>query len=246
MKARKLTVSLLAAFGLAATTLAPQIALGDSKGQLYKVTITNLSSGQPMTPPVLATHTRKTKVFSLGEDSSAEIQAIAENGNNEPLVSALSVDFHVQQVIQGTAPLVPDGNPGATQFESSATFYINARGRARYLSIAAMLICTNDGFTGVDSVRLPSKKKTVYAVAYDARSERNTEDFADIVPPCQPLIGVSSDDDGVGASNPLLAEEGFIIPHPGIAGGNDLQGNVHNWADPVAKIVIERVNRHDD
>ena len=241
MQTKKLTLSLLAAFGLAATTIAPQVAFGDNNEIQYKVTITNLTSGQPMTPPVLATHTRKVNVFSLGEDSSAEIQAIAENGNNEPLVSALSSSFQVQQVIQGTAPLIPDGNPGAVPFESSATFYINARGRARYLSIAAMLICTNDGFTGVDSIRLPSKKKTVYAVAYDARSEKNTEDFADMVPPCQPLTGVSSDDAGVGASNPLLAEEGFIIPHPGIAGDNDLQGNVHNWADPVAKIVIERV-----
>ncbi len=245
MLTRKKAISLLATVGLAATTFTSQVAFGDNNEQQYKVTITNLTSGQPLTPPVLATHTRNASVFRLGEDSSAEIQAIAENGNNEPLVSALSSSFQVQQVIQGTAPLVPDGNPGATPFESSATFYINARGKARYLSIAAMLICTNDGFTGVDSIRLPSKKKTVYAVAYDARSERNTEDFADMVPPCQPLIGVSSDDAGVGASNPLLAEEGFIIPHPGIAGGNDLQVGVHNWADPVARIVIERV-RHSN
>lgn len=246
MQTKKLTVSLLAAFGLAATTLAPQIALGDYNVQQYKVTITNLTSGQPMTPPVLATHTRKASVFSVGEDSSDEIQAIAENGNNAPLVAALSSSFEVYHVVEGTAPLIPDGNPGAVPFESSASFTINARGRARFLSIASMLICTNDGFTGVNSVRLPSRKKTIYAVAYDARSERNTEDFADMVPPCQGLIGVSSDDPGVGASNPLLAEEGFVIPHPGIAGGNDLQGNVHNWADPVAKIVIERVRRHYD
>ncbi len=246
MQSRKLTVSLLAAFGMATVTLLPQVAMGDYNTQQYKVTITNLTSGQPFTPPVLATHTSKASIFGLGEDSSDEIQAIAENGNNAPLVAALSSSFQVHQVVEGTAPLIPDGNPGAAPFESSATYYINARGRARFLSVAAMLICTNDGFTGVDSIRLPSRKRTVYAVAYDARSEQNTEDFADMVPPCQGLIGVSSDDAGVGASNPLLAEDGFVIPHPGIGGGADLQPNVHNWSDPVAKIVIERVRRQHD
>jgi hypothetical protein len=49
-----------------------------------------------------------------------------------------------------------------------------------------MLICTNDGFTGSDGLRLPSKlgqSAMYYMAAYDAGSEINTEDFADIVPP---------------------------------------------------------------
>ena len=109
-----------------------------------------------------------------------------------------------------------------------------------------MLICTNDGFTGIDTVKLPSKKRTVYSVAYDARTEQNTEDFADMVPPCQGLIGVSSDDMGTGMTNPLLAEDGIVIPHAGINGGADLQPVVHGWGDPVAKIVIERMKHDDD
>ena len=77
------------------------------------------------------------------------------------------------------------------------------------LSAAFMLICTNDGFSGVDSLMLPaSGSTTVETNAYDAGSEQNTEDFADIVPPCQGLIGVESDDEGTGVSNPALAEGG--------------------------------------
>ena len=56
-----------------------------------------------------------------------------------------------------------------------------------------MLICTNDGFTGVDGLRLPGAVgQTVVAntAAYDAGTEANTEDFGDIVPPCQAVIGV--------------------------------------------------------
>lgn len=243
MQLKQTVTSTLAVFGIVTLLLSPRAAMSDGGGSKYKVTITNLTSGQPITPPILATHSRRTGLFSLAEDASAEIQALAENGDGAPLIAALHADVHVFDVVAGAAPLIPDSNPGATGFESSETFTIGARGRARFLSIASMLICTNDGFTGINSVRLPINKKTVYAVAYDARTEQNTEDFADIVPPCQGLIGVTSDDPGTGTTDPLLAEEGFVIPHVGIHGGADLQPQVHDWSDPVVKIVIERI-RH--
>ena len=192
------------------------------------------------------THTSKTGIFHVGEAASEGIQQIAENGNGAPLLQALGEDTQVHDVVAGTAPLVPANNPGETGFDSSATFTITTRGKARYLSFASMLICTNDGFTGLDGIRLPSHKKTFYTAAYDARTEVNTEDFADIVPPCQGLIGVSSDDMGSGMSNPMLAEDGIVIPHAGINGGIDLFPEVHNWSDPVTKIEIERVRRHHD
>ena len=231
------------AVGLALALLMPEATRADG-GRTYKVTITNLSAGQPLTPPILATHTSKTEFFTVGEPASEGIRQIAENGNGAVLLQALGEDTQVHEVVTGAAPLVPANNPGGTGFESSATFTITAKGRARYLSYASMLICTNDGFTGLDSVRLPRHKVTVYTAGYDTRTEANTEDFADIVPPCQGLIGVTSDDPGTGMSDPLLAEDGIIIPHPGINGGSDLLPTVHGWTDPVAKIEIERV-RHD-
>lgn len=237
--------STLAFVTMASILLAPDLAMSD-EGKTYRVTISNLTAGQPFTPPVLLTHSNKTGIFTLGKEASSEIQAIAENGNNLPLLTALSGDVEVHEVLAGSAPLVPANNPGGTGFESSVTFHITSRGKAKFLSFASMLICTNDGFTGLDSIRLPKKSLTVYSVAYDARTEINTEDFADMVPPCQGLIGVTSDDPGTGMSNPLLAEDVIIIPHVGIFGGVDLFSEVHGWSDPVAKIVIERMSDDDD
>ena len=148
--------------------------------------------------------------------------------------------------MEGTEPIVPASNPGGAPFQSTGTYTITAQGNARYLSIVSMLICTNDGFMGLDTVQLPSRSTTYYAVAYDARTERNTEDFADMVPPCQGLIGVTSDDMGTGMSNSLISENGTVIPHAGINGGADLQPAVHNWGDPVAKIVIEQMRSARD
>lgn len=245
MQIKKKFVSTLVVAGVASVLLSPEFVLADG-WNTYKITITNLTPGQAFTPPVMATHTKAVSIFTLGEPASAEIQAIAENGNNAPLLAALSSDVNVHEIVEGTAPLVPANNPGGTVFDSTAIFTIRTRGRARFLSFASMLICTNDGFTGLDSIRLPNRKTTVYSVAYDARTEKNTEDFADIVPPCQGLIGVGSPDPGTGTSDPLLAEDGIVIPHVGVTGGVDLLPNVHGWSDPVAKIVIERMPHHYD
>jgi hypothetical protein len=230
----------VAALSLTLTLMVPSEARSDG-GKTYKVTITNLTAGQPLTPPILVTHKRKTGIFEVGMVASEGIRQLAENGNGAPLMQALSEDTKVHEVVAGAAPLVPANDPGASGFGSSETYTITSNGNAKYLSFASMLICSNDGFTGLDGVRLPNNKKTVYTAAYDARSEVNTEDFADIVPPCQGLIGVSSDDEGSGMSNPMLAETGIIIPHAGINGGIDLHREVHNWADPVTRIDIELV-----
>ncbi|MCH7787307.1 MAG: spondin domain-containing protein, partial [Chloroflexi bacterium] len=216
----------------------------DGGARVYKVTITNLTSGQPFTPPLLATHKKSAGIFEVGEPSSFELKEIAENGNLAPLVTALDENDKVHDVVAGGAPLVPAANPGGTPFGSSASFLIKAGGGAKYLSWASMLICTNDGFTGIDSLSLPKKighKVTVMTAGYDGGTEINTEDFADIVPPCQGLIGVSSADGGTGMSNPALLEDDVIRMHPGIMGGDDLVPGIHGWTDPVAMVMVERI-----
>ncbi len=206
----------------------------------YEVTVTNITPGQPITPPLLVTHARDAGFFTVGHESSEQLRQLAENGDAEPLVQSMTGGEGIFDIVQGTVPLVPANDPGQTDLAHSETFTISASGDHRYLSFASMLVCTNDGFAGIDSVRLPYyHEKTVYAKAYDARTETNTEDFADMVPPCQDAIGVSSDDEGTGASNPEIAEDGVIIPHTGIMGDGDLT-STHMWSNPAVKIDIMR------
>jgi hypothetical protein len=211
----------------------------------YEVTIRNLTGGQPLTPPLAATHRAATGLFAVGEAASFGLKEIAENGNLAPMISRLESDKHVADTAVGAAPLVPAGLPGSAMFGDSVTLSLTASTGAKYFSFASMLICTNDGFTGVDSLRLPKDVGDTVVVGsdgYDAGTERNTEDFADIVPPCQALVGVSSGEPGTGASNPALAEDGVIHHHTGIAGGADLVPAIHGWDDPVAEITIERIS----
>ena len=137
------------------------------------------------------------------------------------------------------------GDPPPLLQGESITFEIQGEGDARFLSWVSMLICTNDGFTGRNRIRLPNQvgqTRSASARAYDAGTEINTEDFADIVPPCQIFGATSSDDTGTGMSNPDLAEHKRIRPHRGITGGNDLLRQLHGWSNPTAKIEIERIS----
>ncbi len=196
----------------------------------YNVTIENLTDSQPFTPPVIVAHSTGFDVFETGEAASAELSALAENGNNDPLVGVVSGASAVSAYVTGDGPIMPG---------ASATLTIQAPS-GNYLSAAFMLICTNDGFSGLDSLMLPaSGSTTVDAMAYDAGSETNTEDFADMVPPCQDIIGVSSDDAGTGMSDPSTAEGGVVSAHAGIQGGTDLTVADHGWSDPVVRITVE-------
>ena len=62
-------------------------------------------------------------------------------------------------IVQGTVPLVPANDPGNTDLNHSETFVVSSEGDMRYLSFASMLVCTNDGFAGIDSVKLPYYKQ---------------------------------------------------------------------------------------
>jgi hypothetical protein len=234
----------LAIAAAAALTLALAVPALAGSPRTYEVTIELATGGQPLTPPLIATHEGDTDIFSVGQPASVGVQEIAENGNLAPLIAALEADPKVSHVVAAGAPLVPPESPMFGTFSDEVTLTIQAGPGARFLSFESMLICTNDGFTGIDRLRLPNQvgdSLSVATASYDAGTEINTEDFADIVPPCQALMGVSSGEPGTGMSDPALAEGGVIHHHPGIEGGADLTQEVHGWTDPVTLVTITRV-----
>jgi hypothetical protein len=240
---RRITV--LAVAAAMAFPILVQTPAAGATNRVYRVTVVNLTRGQPLSPPVFAIHRKGFSLFEVGAAASFGLKEIAENGNNGPLLQALASTPSVAKAKQGGAePLVPEGTPGAAMFDDRVTFKISAPRWARFASFATMLVCTNDGFTGGSRFRLPAEvgDRTVLGTAgYDAGTEINTEDFADLVPPCQELIGISSGEPGTGMSDPALAQGGVIAHHPGIAGIADLVPSVHGWDDPTARISVKRV-----
>ena len=217
---------------------------GDGGARRYRVTVTNLTSGQPFTPPAVALHQPSVEVFSVGDPANEPTQEIAENGNLQPLLDLIGSTDAIRAAGVGDAPLVPKDDPGDTGNPYYTTLELSADASATHLTFISMLIATNDGIVGLDTVELPTavnESKTLYANGYDVGTEENTELYADLVPPAQELILGESETEGTAESDPDLAEDGVIRPHPGISGDGDLDPELFDWREPAAVVQVERL-----
>jgi hypothetical protein len=235
-------LGLLLALSLVLTTGAALAETGGTAAT-YHVTIQNLATGQPLSPPVVATHQRGISMFTVGNRAIPELESIAEGGNQIPMLEMFQASALTTSAIDIGMPLTPAGTT-VGGFSDSVSFVIEAQPGDR-LSMATMLICTNDGFTGLDAAHLPAHGSRVYLIAgYDAGSEDNTEASTDIVDPCSalgpmPLVGdPNGNEDAAVDTQPPQA----IAHHPGIAGGADLDAGAHGWTGPIAKVTVTRVD----
>ena len=213
-----LAVLSAASYGIAAAD--------DDRGRKFEVTVTNLTRGQIISPPVVATHTDKLDpLFMLGEPASDELAAVAEDAINGPLVTDLENDKNVKdvQIISNKGgPIMPG---------ESASIVVDTGRKSRNVTVVGMLVTTNDAFFALNSVRGPKRgSETYYSPAYDAGSEANNED-------CDFIPGPPCGNPGVHTEG----AEGYVHIHAGIHGIADLVPADHDWRNPVAKITIRRL-----
>ena len=148
----------------------------------YEVTITNLTRAQALTPILVASHRKGVKIFELGSAASDALSALAEGGDFGPLTDALEANDNVVDTANSFALLPPNGLlvPGA-----SVTVTVSARHGAKEISLASMLIPTNDSFIALNGVKAPKRTKTAvyYSPGFDAGSEPNDENCENIPRP---------------------------------------------------------------
>jgi len=195
-------------------------------GLTYKVTITNLTPGQPLAPVMAATHRIGFAFFEEGQVPSDELAMLAEAGNGQPQADKLL-----------TLPVVADAQVSTTGLTfpgHSTTVTVKAKKGADHISVAAMLGATNDAFFAIKDVPLPKGGHTVIytANAYDAGSEANDE------------LGATVAGLGGEGYSPNDSGEGFVHIHNGVHGIGDLMPATMDWRNPVARIVVERVRGH--
>ena len=207
---------------------APARAADDDEGARFEVTITNLTRGQQFTPILVASHKPNVKLFELGKPASTELATLAEEGNTAPLAAALAALPGTGQVVTGSGLT----NPGA-----STTLVVEGRRGFGFLSVAAMLIPTNDGFFALNGVALPrgNDMLTLTAPAYDAGSERNDELCVSIPGPFFAECG------GSGGGGKPGGGEGYVHIHAGIHGIGNLAAAMRDWRNPVALISVRRM-----
>ena len=217
----------------------------------YLVSIRNISN-QPLGPVAVATHASTTSFWRLGEAASAGIKTVAELGDPSTLIAEMEADTDATEVVGTGIPFpsvgrtVPRFGPfddgGADLTDAQAFIIEGAEGDV--ISLASMLIGTNDGFWGLDSVALPASGFTIYSAAgYDAGTEDNDEldenidDGASILGPAV-IPGDEPDDDVAGDNGGVATDPvGIITDHPGIVGNGDIPADF-NWTGPVAVVTI--------
>ena len=196
---------------------------------MFEVTVTNLTRGQRFTPILVASHRAGVRLFELGQPASSQLASLAEEGDVAPLTTLLNLSPDVLDVVDSGALL----EPGA-----SVTVRVETRGDFNFVSLASMLIPTNDGFVALNGVAGPRGPEvgTHFSPVYDSGSERNDELCASIPGPFFDECGGPG-----GGGAPADGAEGYVHIHAGMHGIGDMNPALRDWRNPAARIVIRRL-----
>jgi hypothetical protein len=213
-----------------------------------------------------ATHNQNFSLFTLGQPARRELALLSQTGRPFALRDSLAGNKDVGAFTVPASFPPPNGPSGIVLCPGeSLTVTVSAPGNHKYLSLAGMIFPTNDGFVAVNGVPLPDGNNVleVYSPAYDSGSEENDEAcpnipsliFAGFPFPAKNLATGTACPNGLGTDNDVNSSldpaspdnnpfraEGSVHIHPGIKGVGDLDPNVWNWENPVAKITISKVN----
>ena len=196
----------------------------------YEVKVTNLTSAQPLSPLALVLHGDGYQMWSTGSSASSGLELLAEGGDNTELLAEAADPANV--TMSGSGVIVPGASETVTIEADQASDL--------ELSLASMLVNTNDAFTGLRGESVGGlangESKSLRIIAYDAGTEANTESAATIPGPAAGGEGFNAardDRDSVGG-------------HPGVVSSDDgLNGSVlgeeHRFDNPVASVTITRV-----
>lgn len=197
-------------------------AFAEGKKAHYELTITNITKGVLFTPILLLTHRQGVTLFTPGSPASEALEQLAEGGNTVPMTTMMSMNPDV-----GSIMTIGALGPGETVIAE-----IPAERDFHYLSLASMLLPTNDGFISLNGVKGPRGNKSVMYISpgYDAGTEINDE-------LCEKIPGPHCGGEAVSVED----GEGYVHIHSGIRGIGDLDDAEYDWKNPVARIVIKRI-----
>lgn len=225
---------------ITALAVVSSLSAAPAMAQDLDIKITNLTNAIYFTPFLVAAHDSSSHLFMEGSAASSSLQAMAEGGD----ISGLSTDI---QASAGNVVENPAGGllaPGA-----NTSFMLMSNTGNDQLSLTAMMLPTNDGFVGADSIAVPSAKGTYtyYLNAYDAGTEANDEQITGGGAPG--VAGIPADpggNAGTGGTGVAAADNNSMIHiHRGnlgdsnaTGGSSDLDNTVHRWLNPVAEVII--------
>lgn len=192
----------------------------------YDISVTNVTAGQALSPPVALLHDPAFSAWRIGSAASLGLERLAEGGASADFVAELPMVYAVHSASKSLLP------GQRLQMTLSADAH-----HSPALTLAAMLVQTNDGFTGVTAWSLaqlaPGESVTKLMPVYDAGTEMNSE-TQNSVP-------------GVGGEgfNPERDDIGALAMHPGTVTASDglptsaLDAN-HRFGQGALQVTVTR------
>ncbi len=228
---------------LLAATFGILLAASQAAAMEFTVTVKNLTNGIYFTPLLITAHDGGTRLFETGTPASPELQAMAEGGDISGLAERVGGPDRDTAVDPAGGLLAPGAMVSNVYFNTHRT-------RHRFLSLVAMLLPTNDGFVGLDSLRIPKSPGTYryFLLGYDAGTEANDEQITGGGAPGTPGIpadpGGNAGTAGAGVAdrdaNPTVhIHRGTLGDMNPEGGSSDLDSTVHRWLNPVAELIID-------
>ncbi len=194
----------------------------------YEITVTNLTAGQPMAPAIVALHNSDYALYTLGEEASVALEMLAEGGDNSQLLAEADATTNVDEA-KSLGGLLKPGK----------TLSITLEGNDDYLSLAGMLVNTNDGFVGLRSYHVThlavGEVEKVDLATYDAGTEANSE--TGVTVPAQGGEGFNATRDD--ANTLVRAHAGVISKDDGLS--TSALTVINRFDNPTAMVVIKRV-----
>mgnify|MGYP001166832029 FL=1 len=193
----------------------------------YEVTVQNLTQGQPLSPVGVALH-GDAVMWEVGMPASAALEVLAEGGDN----SDFSASEGVMASASGAGPIAPGSS------ETITVTVINEPDT--FISVATMLVNTNDAFAGVTGHALGelevNQSMTMVLPVLDAGTEANSEVAGTIPGPADGGEGYNADRD----------DADLVSFHPGVVSGEDgltmsVLTAAHRFDNPAVKLTITRV-----
>lgn len=197
----------------------------------YEVKVINASNNQPLSPVAVITHSSSYSLWDIGNAASTDLEYLAEGGSNSQLLASLSSED--ASSASGAAPIGPGANETINVTVSTSTQTL--------ISIATMLVNTNDAFSGLRSIDVSGLAKgdsmTMHAKVYDAGTEVNSESLGTIPGPA---------DGGEGFNAARSDINDIVTSHGGIVSADDgLSTSVldqsHRFDNPAMVVTITRI-----
>ncbi len=199
----------------------------------YKVTLTNVTANQPLSPATIILHKSAYHLFQPGQMASVALEHLAEGGSNQEIFDEASADGAFVESASGTG-IIPPGGSETIDLNVDDTTDLN-------ISVATMLVNTNDPFAGRGSSKIASLKKgesfSMHVPIWDAGTEANTEASGSMPGPADGGEGFNASRNG--DANFVAIHQGVVTNADGLA--TSVLGESHRFNNPGVLLHVERV-----